>query len=294
MSDVAQKLADLGAENHGALSPLTSLRVGGAAEYLITPGSREALIAAVEAVDRLGVPRLMMGRGSNLLIRDTGVSGAVIRATSALPEIEFDGRFVRAGASVPLQKLILACAEQGLGGFEYLFSVPGNVGGAIYMNAGRGRYFNASISDYVHEVEYWRRGEVRKIAGWQCQFSYRYSRFQEMTDAVILGTVLRLPRIEPEESKRRVAERKQLVKEKQDNTMPNGGTVFRRNFENLPGIMGHAIGGAKFSEKCQNWILNHDSARADDVFGLIDFAGDLHEQERKPRPELEWRVWGGE
>jgi len=284
-------LRELGARRNAPLRAMSTMKVGGDAEYLLTPKTREDMIVALQSCHDASVPFRILGKGSNVLIPDAGVPGLVIRNSSALTGIEIQRRSVRAGASASLQRLINEAGKAGLGGIEYLYSVPGNVGGAIFMNAGRGRYFKKSIGDVVRRVEYWHKGRVRTIHRWRCRFSYRHSIFQQMEGAVILSAVLKLDRCLPEESQTRVRERMDLVKDQQDNNAPNLGTVFRSGFENLEGIQGQTDGDAMFSVRTTNWILNQGQAKSENVMALVDYARQRHASAGLKEPELEWTIW---
>jgi UDP-N-acetylmuramate dehydrogenase len=198
-----------------------------------------------------------------------------------------DKETVRIGSSVPLQRLVRVCIENGLQAMEYLYSVPGNVGGAVYMNAGRGIGFNQSVADHLVSVEVFDGGEVRTIRKEDCRFGYRTSLFQQMRGWFILSVLFRLPPQDRETGEAKVRERMKYVREHHDLAFPNAGTVFRKNFVPLPEIIGHRIGNAAFSSKTPGWIVNLGGASAMDVRGLIRHARKCHRRRGLPAPELE-------
>ncbi|MBI1864682.1 MAG: FAD-binding protein, partial [Nitrospirae bacterium] len=158
----------------------TTFRIGGPADRLVVPGDREDLIETVRACLRTRTPCFLLGRGSNTLVGDRGVRGIVIKNTGACLDLDVDGDTVRVGSSVPLQRLVRFCIGNNLEGMEYLYSVPGNVGGAVYMNAGRGIVENGFIADHLVCVEAFDGEGVRALTKEECGFGYRTSVFQRL------------------------------------------------------------------------------------------------------------------
>jgi UDP-N-acetylmuramate dehydrogenase len=270
---------------------LTTLRVGGTAEWLCVPSSREGLVEAVRQCRRLSVPYRVMGRGSNLLVREHELPGVTIQNIDSCREIEVAGRSVRVGASVSLQRLITACGRSNLGGIEYLHSVPANVGGAVFMNAGRGEKHRMSIGDRIVEVEFFDGTKVRRFKKRRCRFEYRQSAFHAEPECVILGATIELDEVPNAEVVRRIRERIEFTKETQDTRFPNAGTVFKRGWHLGGELKGVRLGGAGFSDMTPNWIVCFDGARSGDVEALLSKARDMHEARGFQTPELEWIVW---
>jgi UDP-N-acetylmuramate dehydrogenase len=266
----------------------TSLRIGGAARRLIVPESQEELIAAVRESRKRHIRYFIVGRGSNVLATDRAIDTLVIKNTEACHTLRLldDGR-VEAGSSVELQRLIRFCVDHDMEGMEYLQSVPGNIGGAIYMNAGRGEQHNKAISDYLVEVDVCDGERMLTIPKHECEFSYRSSMFQRK-DWIILGARFALPAQPRARGQELVAERMRYVREVQDNQMPNAGTVFSRHFRLGPQLMGSSVNGARFSNKTPNWILNTGEATCEDVLRLIRWARLQHLIRLCRSPRLEW------
>lgn len=247
------------------LSSHTTVRLGGeAAEYLI-PESLEELTALVRERD----PRYFIGGGSNLLIADR-VFDLVVDLGQFDTRLEHlgDGRF-RAGASLRLQKLINGINAAGFGGIEYLYSVPGLVGGAIVMNAGRGKQYHQTISDYVVSVDVLRGGQIVTIPVDACGFGHRQSVFQGSGD-LIVSCLFKFPPMSEKESEAGKKERLDLCRRVQDTSAPNFGTVF---CESNPRIMEWArkrrIGKkVHFSGKTKNWIINEGGTFRDAVSAI--------------------------
>ena len=194
-----------------------------------------------------------------------------------------DGTF-RAGASVRLQKLIIAINEAGYGGIEYLFSVPGTVGGAVVMNAGRGRQFNKCISDYITKVTVLKEGEIKEFNRKECCFSYRNSIFKNDTNYIILSVDFLFPAQMWEESYRLRKERIEWCKTVQDNSAPNFGTAFMEADEKIMKLARHiGIGGKRvhFSRKTTNWILNSGNGTYKDAVKAMQKVEWIHYLLRK-------------
>ncbi len=235
------------------LDQYTTIRIGGIAKRLLTPESVEELSSLIKAEK----PVYFIGGGSNLLIAEHEFD-LVVDLRGFNTEIAFDGDGVfRVGASVRLQQLINHINEKGFGGIEYLYSVPGLVGGAVAMNAGRGRKYNQTISDYIVSVDILRDGFPMTLKKDECGFSHRDSIFKHSKD-IVIGCTFKFPEMSREDTSKRKKERIEHCQRVQDASKPNFGSVFR---ESNPRIMNYAqrrkIGGkVHFSGKTANWILN--------------------------------------
>ena len=269
------------------LSRHTTFKIGGIAECLCIPPSKDELIAKVMFCKKRKIPYYVIGRGSNLLISDEGLKGIVIKNTDACRTISVDDNYVKVGSSIELQKLIAFGIENNLSGIEYLHSVPGNVGGAIWMNAGRGRTHELSISNHVISVEIFDGKEIRIINKEDCCFDYRSSIFHKKREWIILSAVLQLYHQDKEISRQKIKERIAFVRKTQDLGYPNAGTIFKQKFKPLPEIVGHRIGNAMFSKKTPGWIINLGDATFNDVYQLINYSIKCHKRRRLPIPKLE-------
>jgi UDP-N-acetylmuramate dehydrogenase len=186
-------------QREASLAPLTWLRVGGPAEYLLTPRSEAELLDVLHVCRAQGIPVHILGSGSNLLVRDAGVRGAVIRVTEpVLGEISINDTQVTAGSGTLLSRLVTEAARAGLGGVEHLVGIPGTVGGAVVGNSG-GR--QGDIGQLVQSIRVLTQdGEVAVRRGDELSFAYRRSSFQ---DALVLSVTLQLQRDDSEELTRR-------------------------------------------------------------------------------------------
>jgi UDP-N-acetylmuramate dehydrogenase len=229
----------------------------------------------------------VLGCGSNVLAPDAGVRSIVIKTTKACLDLSVEGGRVIAGASVSLSHFVSFCVRHGYYGMEYLHSIPATVGGAICMNAGRGRQYHCAISDYLRRVWVCEGGRIVTRWAHECAFDYRRSRFLAEPHTVVIRGEFELPRQDPALGSVRIRERVEFIKRTQDRSCPNAGTVFKAHFRPLPELAGLQIGGARFSATTPNWIVNVGAATADDVTRLVSFAVALHEARVCRRPELE-------
>lgn len=261
-------------DNNADLKKLTTFKMGGTASKLYTPETEDELINLIQDKH----PQYFIGGGSNIII-NTRVFDSVVnlREFSSTIEDKGNGTYI-VGASARLQKLIKTINADGYGGIEYLYSVPGLVGGAVVMNAGRGKSFNECISDYIESVKVFCRGQVYWMEKVDCKFSYRMSNFQH-SDAIVLAVRFKFNKTSLETSEALRKERLELCKKKQDNSAPNFGTVFCESNKAIMQLYKYLpIGkknGIKFSGKTANWMLNNGGI-FDDVLILLKRVKKFH------------------
>lgn len=256
-----------------SLSKHTTIRLGGNAKLFVIPETTDELLDLIVKKN----PRYFIGGGSNLLIseREFGMVVDLRSFDSSITQSD-DGTFC-VGASVRLQKLIRTINEAGYGGIEYLYSVPGLVGGAVVMNAGRGEKYNQCISDYIISVDVIRSGKIITLSKDECGFSYRNSVFKGNSD-IVISCKLKFPQVSPEISESKRKERIEHCQKYQDTSKPNFGSVFSKsNSRIMRYVKKRRIGkgNAYFSGKASNWILN-DGGTFSDVVDTIKKAELLH------------------
>lgn len=192
-------------------------------------------------------------------------------------EVIADGR-VRAGCSVRIQKLIRFLQKSGLGGIEYLYSVPASVGGLVYMNGGRGREHNMAISDYLDSVDYLDMDDmtVKRYIARRNDFSYRHSPFQEM-NAIVIAAYFRFKEQDADVTESLIKERLAYSKKYLSADKPSCGTAFCKGNRYIFRLLrGMRVGGAMFSKKTSNWISNVDNATYEDICKLIKRTQRIH------------------
>lgn len=269
------------------LSSLTSVRIGGDAENLWIPKKGDDL----KQLPKEGGKYRIISGGSNLLISDARTFHDVISMGDYDDSIEAlgDGLY-RVGASVRIQKLIDRINADGYGGIEELVSIPGMLGGLVYMNASVPSA-GTCISDYLISVEVYNGERNETLDKDECGFGYRTSRFQTDT-IIILSATFAFPPQSSQESARRVNARRERCKRLQDPSAPNFGSVFRassRKLMNYVKKLGWSENGCSFSKKTSNWMLNAGGTYSDAIT-LIARVERLHKLFGKPcDPEV--RIW---
>jgi UDP-N-acetylmuramate dehydrogenase len=270
-----------------SLSHHTSFKTGGLAEAVVAPQSRDELISLATRI----VQHRILGNGSNTLAGDEGYAGTVIK-TTALRHIEISGDLVHVEAGLGLPALVRVCSQHGLGGCEYLVSVPGTVGGAICMNAGRGRGKKQAIADHVVTVEVFNGRSVVELSANEIKFDYRYSLLQSEPAWIVLAATLKLPRLPIDTIQRNIHDRIEYVRVRQDLLHPNAGTIFSHGFKTCLAQPGQRVGGAAWSAKTANWINNMDRATTGDILQLIQEMRTRHGEQGYPLPTPEIHYLG--
>ena len=263
------------------LSRHCTLRVGGLAALFAAPATQEVFVDMYQSCLSHGIPVVTVGRASNVVFSDQGFDGVVL-ASQFLRFISFMDGCVRAGAGTPIQHLIRSAAVQGLGGIEFLFSVPGTLGGIVRMNAGRGKHYpDEVIGRFIERVTVFDGICIRELSASECRFGHRWSIFQENVarNWVILSAVVRLRKCTSGEVSRGIAKRIAHVRRTQDTALPNAGSIFADGYDDKYKIRGFRVGDGAYSLKTPNWIVNLGKATSADVDQLIQEA-----RLRHPRP----------
>lgn len=272
-----------------SLAAWCTLHIGGPARVIALPNTTAMLEDCIKRCLDHAEPFRVIGRGSNLLCADDGFEGVVI-PTQKCRTLHIDGTVVVADCGVPLQVLLRELTKHGLGGIEYLMSVPGNVGGAIVTNAGRGRHHNLNIDEFVREVTVFDGANSFTLTREQCAFGYRASIFQNRPDWTVLSVVFEFPTQDSPVGQQRIRARIDEVQSIQDRSHPNAGTVFKHEYR--LDLRGYRNGGARFSPITPNWIVNDGHATCTDVEHLLRFAVEQHQIRGLPAPILEWQTLG--
>lgn len=272
------------------LKQYTTFKMGGIAKKFYIPESEEELLSLIKTLDNYKI----LSGGSNLLINNDGVFENVVYMKDFNKKIINKGNGVYyIGASVRLQKIINKINEDGYGGIEYLYSVPAMLGGAIYMNAGRGRQFNMQLTDYLTDVDVLIDGDIKKFTKNECKFSYRKSIFQD-NNYIILGANFKFKEVDIDESKILKKERIELCKKVQDNSAFNFGSVFCVCNGTIMKIISKLSlnnkRGVYFSNKTSNWLCNDGNGDFKQAIKLINRVKKIHRLFNK-KIELEVRIW---
>ena len=256
------------------LARYTTFRIGGAADIYLEPLDKADALALIRSLRHEKIPFFLMGNGSNLLIADEGVKGAVVNLEAGFNYLECSPEgVITAGAGVKLAKFVDFCIGKGKGGAEMLAGIPGTLGGAVIMNAGA---YGGEISDYMLSVELIRGDKLVKIAKEEGGFAYRTSSLQ---GDVILEASFEFPEGMPEQMK--VTRRQTMLRRNSSQPVqwPNAGSIFKNppgdyaaRLIQEAGLKGRTVGGAEISEMHANFIINRGGATAADVMALIAIA----------------------
>lgn len=251
----------------------TTFKIGGNADVFLLPGSENELIFSVSEAKKADIPYYVIGKGSDLLVSDRGIEGAVI-CLEKMQGINIRKNTVTVLAGQSMASLCSAVQKAGLSGLEFAYGIPGSVGGAVYMNAGA---YGGEIKDCIVSARYLTKdGVVADIKASDMGLSYRKSIFQE-NGGIILSAVFELETCEPSEIYNRMEDYISRRKTKQPLEFPSAGSVFRRPEGNFAGTLieksglkGERVGGAMVSKKHAGFIVNTGGATSEDVKCLIE------------------------
>jgi len=252
----------------------TTWRVGGPADLLVIPDTIKDLSATFSFAADHALPVTVLGRGSNVLVRDGGIRGIVVKMFRGLTSMTIIGEDVVAEAGCYLPFLARAAAVHGLSGLEFAAGIPGTVGGAVVMNAGA---HGDSMGDVLVQVEVMdSSGNLTRVPAGLLQLGYRTSRLMD-TGETVVKVYLRLRRDEPVEIRKRMQANLARRRALQPLNMPNAGSVFKNpanasagQLIDRCGAKGLTVGGAAVSEKHANFIVNKGRATATDIITLME------------------------
>jgi len=275
------------------LGKYTSFQIGGPADFYLEPADKADVVAIVTYLQQQRLPYLILGKGSNMLVSDDGVRGAVINLESGLSTISVSGNVVTVEAGLSIARFVDFCIHHSLQGVEMLPGIPGTIGGAVVMNAGA---YGGEISDHLLTVEVLRKGNVITVSKQDSGFSYRHSNFQ---GDIILGATFQLATGDKQEIMKN--RRDLLIKRNraQPVNFPNSGSMFKNpkggfaaKLIEEAGLKGKRIGNAQISEKHANFIVNHGNATAGEVLSLIEVAKSTVAKKFNVGLELEVKLIG--
>ncbi len=256
----------------------TSFKTGGTADILIVPRGYHDLIKIMEFSGEYNIPVFILGGGANILVADRGIRGIVIEM-SKFNEVNFKNDICSSGAGLPISSLAETAANNNWGGLDFIYGMPGTVGGAVWMNA---RCYNVSVSDILVNVEYidknlniinLGRNEIKT------SFAYKISPFQK-SDRIILSASFKLKKGIKTDIWEKMVDHKKDREQKGHYKFPSAGSVFKnnRNFGRPTGeiidslgLKGYSIGGAKIADFHGNIIINTGDAKSGEIKKIIDY-----------------------
>ena len=254
----------------------TTFKVGGICKYFITPKDIEELIDLLKYLREKNIKYMILGNGSNTIFSSKEYDGVIINLKN-LNSMKIEDERIYVEAGYQLIKLSIDALNESLSGLEFAQGIPGNVGGAIFMNAGA---YKSDMSKLIETVTFLDENlELKTLKNEELNFSYRKSLFQEHPEYIIISTVLKLHEGIKEDIKDLMDRRKERRISSQPLDYPSAGSVFRNPSDEIfagkliedLGLKGYKIGGAKISEKHANFIINDGGATGEDIKTLIDY-----------------------
>ncbi|WP_102272331.1 UDP-N-acetylmuramate dehydrogenase [Cytobacillus massiliigabonensis] len=279
MHELITKLHELNigiVKENEPLANHTTMKIGGPADLFIEPSSIDNMIKTMELINEYKMKWTAIGRGSNLLVSDLGIEGAVIKLGRGMSSLAVNGTEVKAGGGYSLVSLSTQLSRQGLSGLEFASGIPGSVGGAVFMNAGA---HGSDISNILTKaLILFEDGKVEWLSNKDMMFSYRTSILQNKRPGVVLEAVFQLKSGDKEIIFSEMQKNKEYRKLTQPWNFPCAGSIFRNPLPNHAGklvqdagLKGYTIGGAKISDMHGNFIVNTGNATAQDVLSLISY-----------------------
>lgn len=258
------------------MSKYTTMRVGGPCDCIVFPDEISKIKEVIDFCKNENITFFVIGNGSNLLVKDEGIHGVVIKLGHRFGKIEIDGEYILAYAGATMPALSQLAKKNSLKGLEFACGIPGTIGGGVKMNAGA---YGSQISDILYEVTYMdEKEEIKTIKNKDCSFGYRKSIFTINPNYVILSAKFKLEKGNIDEIENKMRENSLARKTKQPLEYPNFGSVFKRpegyfvgKLVDDAGLRGYKIGGAQVSTKHTGFIVNVDNATCKDVLDLIEY-----------------------
>jgi UDP-N-acetylmuramate dehydrogenase len=297
LEQIASRLG-VRAERGRRFAELTSLKVGGAIDWVVSPQTEEQAAAVVYEFEKSGIGWRALGSGSNVLADDADHHYVVLSVSDLKGEVTFDGERVSVSAGYSLPRLCIDVARQGLSGIEGLGGIPGTVGGALWMNAGA---YGHEIGTVTEVVRVAREGKVVSVPGHSIEWNYRHTSFKD--GELLLGATLKLSPDDPVAIKARMDD----AKSRRLATQPHGSRSAGCFFKNAPastvgtgkmidqmGMKGTRRGSALVSPVHANFIVTEgDNARAEDALALAEEIRERVRREQGIELEYEVELWRG-
>jgi UDP-N-acetylmuramate dehydrogenase len=275
----------------------TTIKIGGPADLFIEPSSVENLKKVMGVIKKHHIKWRAIGRGSNLLVSDKGIEGAVIKLGHGLDTIKMDGSEITVGGGHSLISLSTIISKKGFTGLEFASGIPGSLGGAVYMNAGAHGSDISKVLTRAHIL--FDDGSMEWLSNQEMEFTYRTSILQKKRPGIVVEAVFQLSNGEKVTIVEQMQKNKDYRKDTQPWNFPCAGSIFRNPLPNyagklieVAGLKGFSIGGAKISEMHGNFIVNAGNATAEDVLKLIQHVKDTISDLYGIRMETEVEIIG--
>ena len=277
------------------MSRHTTFRVGGPADVMFLPESEEQLMVALQAAKTAGVRAVVIGNGSNLVVKDGGIRGLVIVLGEGMAAVARVENIITAWAGASLARVSAYAQASGLSGLEFASGIPGTLGGGCAMNAGA---YGGQLSDVLIDAEVLLDGEIHTLTREELQMGYRTS-LPLREGGIVLSARFALTPDDPEAIAGRMRDLNARRRDKQPLNYPSAGSTFKRPegyfagaLIEQAGLKGRSVGGAQVSEKHAGFIVNTGGATASDILTLIAVVQDEVQARFGVRLETEVRVLG--
>ncbi len=291
---------EIGARNHclcrldQKLSHYTSMGVGGECSHLIFPTSEESLGGVIKAFNTEGIAWSCIGAGTNIIVRDEGVSNVIVKLTKLRIDNFYNGNEITVHSGFKLSRFVSEAMGKGLAGLEFAVGIPGTLGGAVVMNAGS---YGSEMFEVVQNLQMMdNEGNLRWYD--KKSFDYGYRATNVRKKGIVMKVQMKLVQDDPEKIRKKVAEIQRKRSSSQPLRAKSAGCIFK-NPENFSagalidslGMKGRIFGAAKVSEIHANYIVNEGGASAKDVISLIEKIEDTVYEQKGIRLEREVEIW---
>ena len=255
------------------MSSHCTFKAGVTAKYYVIPDEYKKVRDVLRLCVEENIPYYVIGNGSNLLVQDDGFDGVIIEIDSALAKIEINGNEIVAKAGAKLSKIAVKALNESLTGFEFAHGIPGNLGGAVTMNAGA---YGGEMKDVLKWVKVLdNNGEMKTLKAEELELGYRTSIIVK-EKMIVLEACIELHEGNRDEIEMHMKELMAKRKEKQPLEYPSAGSTFKRpegyfagKLIQDAGLKGYRVGGAMVSEKHSGFVINYDNATATDIINLM-------------------------
>ncbi|WP_073994341.1 UDP-N-acetylmuramate dehydrogenase [Parasporobacterium paucivorans] len=281
--DIIRQFCDIaGTDNVETDAPMnryTTFRTGGPADCMVSPGTIEQIRQLLKICRENKIKYFVMGNGSNVIVRDSGYRGLIIRINKNFSGIRLEGEMITAQAGMMLSKVAAAASTAGLTGMEFASGIPGTLGGALGMNAGAYGGEMSQIVEWVKVMD--QNGDLRTLSREELEYEYRNSRILK-ENYIALEAGIRLEKGDPDRIKQTTEELGNCRREKQPLEYPSAGSTFKRPAGSFAGklimdagLAGRRVGDAQVSEKHCGFIINRGNATSGDILALMQEVKDI-------------------
>ena len=279
------------------MAEYTSFRAGGKARLMVSPRDAEQLKDMLRVLSESGCRYMIFGNGSNILVKDSGYDGVMVRIGKGLDNIRREGENLICGSGALMSAVARAALEESLTGFEFASGIPGSIGGAVFMNAGA---YGGELRDILAGARLISKDgkNERYVTGRELDMGYRHTILHETGD-VVVEAELKLRKGDQKEIKEEMSQLMKRRNSKQPVNFPSAGSFFKRpegyfagKLIQDAGLKGLVVGGARVSELHSGFIINKGGARASDILQLAEIIQARVYDESGVRLEMEVRIIG--